>query len=65
MLRSLLEVEFTGFAKQYFEHIDSVWREGGNDPLAWEWLGKPTVLEPLCKSIGLRISRLEEAKTKG
>ena len=65
VLRSLLEVEFTGFAKQYFEHIDSVWMEGGNDPLAWDWLGKPTVLEPLCKSIGLRISRLEEAKTKG
>jgi pSer/pThr/pTyr-binding forkhead associated (FHA) protein len=65
VLRSLLEVEFKGFAKQYFENIDSVWMEDGDDPLAWDWLGKPAVLEPLCKSIGLQFSQPEETKTKG
>lgn len=64
VLRSLLAVEITGFAKEYFTIIDAVWMEGADDPLTWEWIGKPSILDPLCKSMSIRLREPQEAKTE-
>ena len=64
VLRSLLAVEAAGVAKEYFTIIDAVWVEGADDPLTWEWIGKPLLLDPLCKSMSIRLRDPQEAKTE-
>jgi pSer/pThr/pTyr-binding forkhead associated (FHA) protein len=65
VLRTLLEVEAVGVAKDYFRVVDALWIEGAKDPLTWEWIGKPIFLDPLCKSMGIRIRNPQEAKIEG
>jgi pSer/pThr/pTyr-binding forkhead associated (FHA) protein len=65
VLRSLLAVEAAGVAKEYFSLIDAVWIEGADDPLTWEWIGKSLILDPLCKSMGIRLHDPQEAKAQG
>ncbi|MBX3421515.1 MAG: FHA domain-containing protein [Pirellulaceae bacterium] len=55
VLRSMIEVNAHGFAERYFEVVDAVWMEGSDDPLVWDWLGKSTVLEPLCAAMEIRV----------
>ncbi|MFN6160808.1 MAG: FHA domain-containing protein [Planctomycetota bacterium] len=64
VLRSLLTVEAAGVAKEYFTIIDAVWMERADDPLTWEWIGKPSILDPLCKSMSIRLREPQEAKTE-
>jgi hypothetical protein len=65
VLRSLLEVEATGFANEYFGLIDAVWMEGADDPQLWDWIGKSATLDPLCKSMGIRLRDAKESKAGG
>jgi hypothetical protein len=64
VLRSLLAVEAAGVAKEYFRVVDALWIEGADDPLTWEWIGKPLLLDPLCKSMSIRLRDPQEAKTE-
>jgi hypothetical protein len=64
VLRSLLAVEAAGVAKEYFSLVDALWIEGADDPLSWEWIGKPLLLDPLCKSMSIRLRDPQEAKTE-
>jgi hypothetical protein len=65
VLRSLLAVEAAGVAKEYFRLVDALWIEGAGDPLTWEWIGKPSILDPLCKSMSIRLHDPQEAKAQG
>lgn len=64
VLGSLLDIEATGFANEYFTVVDSVWTEAADEPNAWQWVGKPEVLSAVCQSMGIRLRDLSKASTK-